>query len=71
MPLSRSCNKSAGVLKTRSEVDLGIARLWVFNRTFIVHYSPTSTTSYILKDESVCILDLWKYSFERSNLDAH
>lgn len=68
MTISRSYNKSAGVLRTCSEVDLGIARVWMLNKTSITHYSPTSTTSYILKDESVGILDSCKFDLLN---DAH
>lgn len=42
MTISWSCNKSAGVLQTRSEVDLGIARVWMVNKTSILHYFALS-----------------------------
>lgn len=33
MTISSSCNKTAGVLRTCSEVDLGIVTVWWFNDT--------------------------------------
>lgn len=70
MTVSRSCNKSAGVLRTCSEVGLGIARVWMQNKTSIMHYSPTSTTSHILNDESVGILDSPKFDLSNEYFHA-
>lgn len=63
-------SKSAGVLRTSSEVDLGIARVWMLNKTSIMHYSLTSTISSILQDESVGILDSCKFDLSNDYFHA-